>query len=136
MAIVGSKPVIAIDQDPLGIQGRNVSTAAGGSAGKEVWSKPLKGGAVAVLLMNAAPGKKGKGPALSISCTTEQVGLKKGATVTVHDVWGEKSLGTTTGSYTAKGIAYHDHVLITMTPSSTQAGIISVPKYSQAESLV
>ena len=67
MAIVGSKPVIAIDQDPLGIQGRNVSTAAGGSAGKEVWSKPLKGGAVAVLLMNAAPGKKGKGPALSIS---------------------------------------------------------------------
>jgi hypothetical protein len=68
-----------VDQDALGVQGKNVSAATDSIQGKEVWSKPLTGGAVAVLLMNARPwpspdgfGDKG-GKATAISCTTEQV---------------------------------------------------------------
>jgi hypothetical protein len=47
-----------------------------------------------------------------------QVGLKKGATVDVYDIWAGKSLGKATGSYTSTVIGEHDHVLVKFTPSS------------------
>jgi hypothetical protein len=46
------------------------------------------------------------------------VGLKKGVTVDVYDLWAGKSLGKATGSYTsAATIGKHDHVLLKFTPS-------------------
>jgi hypothetical protein len=32
--------------------------------------------------------------------------------VKVHDVWAGKDLGTFSGSYTAKGVAFHDTALL------------------------
>ena len=46
--ILLNREVIAINQDPLGVQGRRVSQ----DGDREVWVKPLSGGGRAVLLLN------------------------------------------------------------------------------------
>jgi len=43
-----NRDVIAVDQDPLGIEGSKVRD----DGAKEIWAKPLKGGAKAVILLN------------------------------------------------------------------------------------
>ena len=51
--ILTNKEVIAVDQDPFGIQGAKVS----GANGLEVWAKPLQDRSQALVLLNrsAAP---------------------------------------------------------------------------------
>ena len=49
-AILMNKEVIAVDQDPLGLQGRVVKESGDGKL--QVWSKDLKGGSRAVALFN------------------------------------------------------------------------------------
>ena len=53
-AILQAKEVIAIDQDPLGIQGKRVehNTTGSGYLFGDVWTKPLANGDLAVLLWN------------------------------------------------------------------------------------
>ena len=69
--------VIAVDQDPLGIQGTVVSESGSGQA----WAKPLAGGAAAVALLN-----RGSVP-LRITTTASEVGLASAATYTVRNLW-------------------------------------------------
>ena len=69
--------VIAIDQDPLGIQGTVVARRGDG----EVWAKPLAGGEYAVALLN-----RGSQP-LRIVTTAGEVGLSAARSYRVRDVW-------------------------------------------------
>ena len=69
--------VIAVDQDPLGIQGTVVELEGSG----QVWSKPLTGGQAAVALLN-----RGAQP-LRITTTASTAGLQSAASYTVHDLW-------------------------------------------------
>ena len=83
---------IAIDQDPLGLQGVKVKEL---SAGLEVWSKFLAApGTRAVLLLNRtyfpAP----------MSVDAAELGLT-GETVSVRDVWSGKDLEKTHGAFQA-----------------------------------
>jgi len=85
--------VLAIDQDPLGLQAMK---AAAPGTGLEVWSKPLaNGGARAVLLLNrtAAPA--------SISVRWREIGLQDSAPATVRDLWAGKDLGEMSAEYSA-----------------------------------
>jgi len=45
-----------------------------------------------------------------ITLSFADVGLS--GSVTVHDVWADKDLGTFSGSYTAKAVAFHDTALL------------------------
>ena len=90
-AILTNKEVIAIDQDPRGVQGRKVRS----DAGLEVWSKPLaRDGERAVVLFNrtAAPAK--------IPFTWSEVGLKSGR-ATVRDLWAHADRGSFTDTWSA-----------------------------------
>jgi len=102
-AILTNKEVIAVDQDPLGKQGRVV---AGNGTNQEVWSKELSGTNVrAVALFN-----RGSSSA-SITVRWSQLGLPAGG-ATVRDLWAAKDLGSFTDAYTANNVASHDVVML------------------------
>jgi len=82
--------VIAIDQDPAGVQGTLV--AAAGAA--EVWVKPLSDGSRAVALLN-----RGSTP-LRINASALGVGLARAARYSLRDVWAH-STTTITGAFGA-----------------------------------
>jgi alpha-galactosidase len=71
------RQVIAVDQDPLGIQGTVVDHEGSGQA----WSKPLSGEQAAVALLN-----RGAVP-LQITTTASKAGLPSAEHYTLHDLW-------------------------------------------------
>lgn len=82
-AILLNRDVIAVDQDRLGIQGHRVAK----DGDREVWVKPLAGGARAVLLLN-----RGAAPA-EVTATWEQLGLPDRLAASVRDLWAHRDLG-------------------------------------------
>jgi alpha-galactosidase len=90
-SILENKEVIAVDQDPLGIQGHRVWK----DGDREVWVKPLVGGAKAVLLFN-----RGEAPA-AITATADQLGWPAGVRAKVRDLWEHKDEGRWSGSVSA-----------------------------------
>jgi alpha-galactosidase len=77
LQILLNKDVIAIDQDPLGVQGKQVRDADG----IHVIVKPLKDGGKAVAVFNE--GDKAK----DVSVTAAELGLKAGGAYTMRDLW-------------------------------------------------
>ncbi|HWX75607.1 MAG TPA: glycoside hydrolase family 27 protein [Solirubrobacteraceae bacterium] len=76
-AAVGNGEVIAIDQDPAGVQG----TLAGANGAGEVWVKPLSDGTRAVALLN-----RGSTP-LRMTTSARAVGMPPGGGYVLRDVW-------------------------------------------------
>jgi alpha-galactosidase len=76
--------VIAVDQDPLGVQGRAIATHRDG----QVWSKPLAGGVRAVALLN-----RGVAP-LTLATDAATLGLPRARRYTVEDLWSGRSWTT------------------------------------------
>src|SRR5581483_28145 len=81
--VLTNREVIAVDQDPLGMQGRRVWD--GGA--QEVWMKPLADGSRAVILFNRGT-EKGE-----IRVAWEDIGLFPKARATVRDLWKKADLG-------------------------------------------
>jgi hypothetical protein len=81
IAMLENRQVIAVDQDPLGVQGTPIQQQGAG----QVWVKPLAGGDRAVALLNRGS------TALSIATTATAVGLPLARGYGLHDLW----LGTT-----------------------------------------
>ena len=124
-ATITNKEVIAVDQDPLGIQGDKVRVYGEGvklprmghplplgdirDNNLEVWSKPLTGGLRAVGLFN-----KTKAPA-SIIVDWTDIGLKSNQKAEVRDLWNHRDLGAFTGRYTAT-VEPHSLALVKVTP--------------------
>jgi alpha-galactosidase len=90
--ILTNKEVIAVDQDPLGMQGRKVAD----TGPFEVWMKPLSNGGRAVILFN-----RGNTTA-PIPVTWEQIGFAPGFEAGVRDLWARKELGKFKGRFMAK----------------------------------
>jgi alpha-galactosidase len=103
--ILTNKEVIAIDQDPLGMQGRKI--ADGGAT--EVWMKPLSQSARAVILFNRGS------VAAPITVSWEQLGLAPGVEAQVRDLWAKKDLGPFKARYMAR-VGPHDVVMIRVQP--------------------
>ena len=102
-AILTNREVVAVDQDPLGKQGRVV---AGNGTSQEVWSKEMSGtNTRAVALFN-----RGTGSA-NITVQWSQLGIPTGA-ATVRDLWAAKDLGSFTGSYMATSVPSHSVVML------------------------
>jgi alpha-galactosidase len=98
-AILKNKEVIAIDQDPLGKQGDRVSEVGP----VEIWSKPLKGGDMAVALFNRDD------TSLPITLKLSDIGFSAGAKA--RDIWAAKDLGKLQSTYTAN-VPRHGVVLL------------------------
>jgi alpha-galactosidase len=73
--------MIAINQDSLGVQGHRVSNVDG----KQVWTKPLKNGDMAVALLN------NNNSTQTVECNFADIGVE--GEVEVRDAWQKKDLG-------------------------------------------
>jgi len=97
--ILTNKEVIAVDQDPRGVQGRRVAQ----EGPLEVWAKPLADGSVAVGLFNRGESNN------AVTVDFRNLGLRRSATV--RNLWTHADLGSFAGSYTAD-VPRHGAVLI------------------------
>ncbi len=103
IALLTNREVIAMDQDPAGIQGDRVST----EGPMEIWARPLAGGSKAVGLFNRHPSP------MDMQVDFRQLGFQ--GRVKVRDVWGAKDLGTLEGTYQAR-VPGHGVVLLRLAP--------------------
>ena len=103
--ILTNREVIAVDQDPLGIQGRKIRD----DGDFEVWGKRLAGGAHAVVLFN----RSGKEQKMAVSW--QEIGLPYDAEPAVRDLWAGKDLGRVRGTFSAV-VPSHEIVMIRVTP--------------------
>jgi len=103
--ILTNKEVIAIDQDPLGMEGRRVRK----NGDSEVWGKQMKDGSRAVALLN-----RGASDA-DISLSWEDLGYPAHLAAAARDLWAKKDLGKFTGTFSAKVLS-HGVVMLRVTP--------------------
>jgi alpha-galactosidase len=103
--ILTNKEAIAIDQDPLGIQGNRVHK----DGDFEVWSKQLANGGRAVVLLNRSESAK------EMTANWQEIGYPASLKATVHDLWSHQDAGGFTGSYSAK-VPSHSVAFVTITP--------------------
>ena len=101
LAILSNPEIIAVDQDPAGVQGRRVSE----EGPLDIWMKPLADGSKAVGLFNrgedAAP------------MTVYFKDVEVGDSATVRDLWARKDLGRFKDSFTAE-VLKHGVVMLRM----------------------
>jgi hypothetical protein len=104
-AVLTASEVIAVNQDPLGVQGTRVK----GKGALEVWQKKLSGtNTVAVALLNRTSA------AADISVTWSDAGLPAGA-AKVRDLYAKSDLGSFTDSYTAKSVPSNGIAMLKIT---------------------
>jgi len=99
MAIYLNKDVIAVDQDPLGAQGKVISS----DGTHLVFAKPLANGDVSVALFNEGD------TAATMSTTAAQAGLGKAQAYALTDLWSKKT--TETAGRIAAAVPAHGTVL-------------------------
>lgn len=103
--ILSNAEVIAINQDPLGVQGHRVSAAGH----HEVWSGPLANGDMAVILFNRGDS------AANITAKFDEIGLQS-SKASARDLWAYKDLGMFEKSITLE-CESHGSRTLRVTPS-------------------
>ena len=104
-AILTNRDVIAVNQDPLGMQGRRVKR----NGDQEVWAKQLADGGRAVVLFNR--GRK----AAEISVSWTDIGYPPHLTAKVRDLWEGKDAGNLSEKFSAE-VPSHGVVMVTIKP--------------------
>jgi alpha-galactosidase len=110
LSTMTNQRVIAVDQDPLGRQGRMVSS----SGGRDVLAKPLANGDVSVVLFNEG------GSAATISTTAAAIGKTGAASYTLTDLW-TGATSTTTSAISAS-VPAHGVVMYRVAGGTTGGG--------------
>ncbi|MEW1926143.1 NPCBM/NEW2 domain-containing protein [Streptomyces sp. NPDC088360] len=121
--IIGNKEVIAVDQDPLGKQGKVLSS----QDGRWVVAKEMKDGSRTVALFNET------GSAQSIATSAKAVGLPEADGYTLRDLWQHKSYNT--AGAIAATVPAHGTVLLRVAadgkwaknPSAVELGLDGAP---------
>ena len=103
--ILTNREVIAVDQDPLGMQGRRVKR----NGDQEVWAKQLADGGRAVVLFNR--GSK----AAEVTALWTDIGYPPHLTAKVRDLWSHKDLGNLSEKFSAE-VPSHGVVMVTIKP--------------------
>jgi len=120
LALMANPEILAVNQDVFG-SAKLVKAATNVSGGtyeqvnstaitSQVFTKPLAGGKVALLLFN-----RDEQPA-KLSASWAELGLKAAAAVTVRDVIKRAALGKATGEFSAT-VARHSAVFVVLSPS-------------------
>ena len=107
LSILANKAVIAVDQDPLGKQGTEVSSAGG----LDVLAKPLANGDVSVALFNET------GSAATISTTAAAIGKSGSSSYTLTNLW--TGAASTTTSAISASVPAHGTVMLRVSGGST-----------------
>jgi len=103
--ILTNKEVIAVDQDPLGREGRRVAK----DGDLEIWAKQLRDGGRAVILLNRGSSQH------EITVIWEDIGYPNHLSAAVRDLWAHKDLGSFTGKFSAP-VDSHGVVMVTIRP--------------------
>jgi alpha-galactosidase len=106
-AILTNRDVIALDQDPLGRQGRRIRD----DGDTEVWAKWLQGGDIAVALLNRSKDAK------EIGVAWTELGLAAAAAPRVRDLWTGQDHGAVTSVF-APAVPGHGVVLVRVAPGA------------------
>ncbi|AXC13884.1 Alpha-galactosidase precursor [Acidisarcina polymorpha] len=101
-----NKEVIAVDQDPAGIEGDRVAKRGDG----EVWARPLANHDTAVVLFNRGPSPK------TIAVLWTDIRKTSNETLTVRDLWMHRDMGGHRGEYSAM-VPSHGVVMLRIGPS-------------------
>ena len=104
-AILTNREAIAIDQDPLGMQGRKVRD----DGIREVWVKPLADGSKAVILWNRGSEES------TLALEWQDIGLFPAGSALVRDVWKKADVATTSGRFEVK-VGSHDVAFLRVSP--------------------
>jgi alpha-galactosidase len=104
--ILKQQPVIAVDQDSLGVQGHVITTSDGGLL--QVLAKKLSNGDVSVVLFNDDSSTK------TITTSASAVGLSKVSSYILENLW-SGSRTTTTGTISAR-VSSHGVVMFRVHP--------------------
>ena len=103
--ILTNKEVIAVNQDPLGRQGRRVRK----DGDLEVWAKQMRDGSRSVVLLNRDVSEK------EITVSWEDIGYPSHLSASVRDLWRAKDLGQHKEKFSAS-VAPHSVVMVHVTP--------------------
>ncbi|KAL5761335.1 hypothetical protein ACOSP7_019851 [Xanthoceras sorbifolium] len=104
LEIVGNKEVIAINQDPLGVQARKVREDV------EVWGGPLSGYKFVMLLVN-----RNIWPA-NVTAHLEDIGIPPKTVVQARDLWEHKTLETLLETNISANLDPHTCKMYLLTP--------------------
>ncbi|MEO5798932.1 MAG: glycoside hydrolase family 27 protein [Gemmatimonadales bacterium] len=104
--ILTNSDVIAVDQDSLGAQGK---LAQNWPTELQVWTKPLKDGSEAVVMLNRA-----SVPTM-MHVNWDRIGIKTDS-ASVRDLWSHTEKGTIRGRYEAM-VPAHGAVMLRVTPA-------------------
>ncbi|MFP6764890.1 MAG: NPCBM/NEW2 domain-containing protein, partial [Planctomycetaceae bacterium] len=99
-SVLTAPEVIAVNQDPRGVQGYKVFS----KDGREVYCKPLTDGTAALLFLNRKREKA------DISIAWKTIGLS--GTQPVRDLWARRDLGTFDKSFTATDVGWHESLIV------------------------
>jgi alpha-galactosidase len=103
--ILTNREVIAVDQDPLGREGRRV----GKEGDLEIWAKQMQDGSRAVVLLNRGSSTQ------PISVNWEQIGYPTHVSASVRDLWAHKDMGKFIGKFSA-AVESHGVVMLNVRP--------------------
>ncbi|XP_062507907.1 uncharacterized protein LOC134184274 [Corticium candelabrum] len=104
LTILTNKEAIAVNQDPLGVQGHKVNS----SNNLEVWAGPLSNKTVAAILLNRGTTKE----KITMDFKSVNITSSKAA---IRDLWQHKDLGTFTDSFMTD-VDPHGVVFVTAKP--------------------
>lgn len=126
--IIGNDEVIAVNQDPLPLQGRMIASFQKGIISgicmesicthTETWSKKLSNNSFAVVLFNRADSFEESSPYYqteSIKVTWKELGISDTTKLLVRDLWNHLNFGIYTTSFSAT-VSPHDTVIIKLSP--------------------
>lgn len=103
--ILTNKEVIAVNQDPLGMQGVKVKD----KGDLEVWVKQLGDGSRAIVFFNRS------GATEKMTVTWNEIGYPAHLKAKVRDLWKKKDMGTFSGNYSDE-VPSHGVVMIKVEP--------------------
>jgi alpha-galactosidase len=103
--ILTNKEVIAVNQDPMGRQGRRVHK----DGDLEVWAKQMQDGGRTVVLLNRGTSER------EIAVSWEDVGYPGHLSANVRDLWRAKDLGQFKEKFSAS-VAPHSVVMVRVAP--------------------
>jgi len=103
LAILTNPDIIAVDQDPLGQQGRRVWQ----EGPQEIWAKAMSDGSIVVGVFNRVQGN------VTVALPFGQIGVK--GTVDAFNLWAGKDLGNIQSGYPVP-VAGEDATMLRLTP--------------------
>jgi alpha-galactosidase len=103
--ILTNREIIAVDQDPLGVQGDRIWK----DGELEIWARPLQGGRRAAVLFNRGE------TARDITLNWAQLHYPANLSAGVRDLWAHRDRGRVRGSFTAR-VEAHGVVMVTINP--------------------